>query len=68
MAFLIDTSALIHVLRDKTGLVGPRYDAVVGSAAVHLSRVTVFELLKGARDTAEWSRLKQLLSAQIILG
>ncbi len=67
MAFLIDTSALVHVLRDKTGLVGPKYDALVGTAAVHLSRVTAFELLKGARDAAEWSRLEQMLAAQIVL-
>lgn len=67
MAFLIDTSALIHVLRDKTGLLGPRYDTVVADEAVRLSQVTSFELLKGARDEAEWSRLEQLLSTQIIL-
>ena len=67
MAFLIDTSALIHVLRDKTGLLGPRYDTVVADEAVRLSQVSSFELLKGARDEAEWSRLEQLLSTQIIL-
>lgn len=34
---------------------------------MHLSRVTAFELLKGARDAAEWSRLEQMLSTQAIL-
>lgn len=67
MAFLIDTSALIHVLRDKTGLLGPRYDTVVADEAVRLSQASSFELLKGALDEAEWSRLEQLLSTQIIL-
>ena len=67
MAFLIDTSALIHVLRDKAGHVSRRYDAIVGAEPVKLSRVTSFELLKGARDDAEWSRLDQMLSSQAIL-
>jgi predicted nucleic acid-binding protein len=67
VAFLIDTSALIHVLRDKSGKIGHRYDAIVGAEPVKLSRVTSFELLKGARDDAEWSRLEHMLSSQAVL-
>jgi predicted nucleic acid-binding protein len=66
VAFLIDTSALIHVLRDKTGLVGVKYDSVGKTDPVYLSRVTAFELLKGAHDAAEWTRLEQLLGKQSI--
>lgn len=67
MAFLIDTSALIHVLRDRTGLVGARYDGIIATQPVRLSRVTAFELLKGARDESEWGRLAQLLAGQNIV-
>jgi predicted nucleic acid-binding protein len=67
VAFLIDTSALIHVLRDKTGLVGAAYDTVVGMEHVQLSRVTAYELLKGARSQIEWVGLEQMLAAQNIV-
>ncbi len=67
VAFLIDTSALIHVLRDKTGLVGARYDGIISTQLVRLSQVTAFELLKGARDEREWGRLAQLLEGQNIV-
>jgi predicted nucleic acid-binding protein len=67
VAFLIDTSALIHVLRDKTGLLSAKYDIVVGAEAVYLSRVTAYELLKGARSQIEWSGLEQMLAAQRIV-
>ena len=62
MGFLIDTSVLVLLLRDRTGLLAPRYDALVGTEGVFLSRVTEFELLKGARDQAEWARLVALLA------
>lgn len=67
MAYLIDTSALILLLRDRSGLLGPRYDALVGGSEVFLSRVTAFELLKGARDDAEWKRLAEMLDTERIL-
>jgi predicted nucleic acid-binding protein len=66
VAFLIDTSALIHVLRDKTGRASAKYDTLVGVESVHLSRVTAYELLKGARNQTEWIGLEQMLATQSV--
>ena len=67
MAFLIDTSVLVHLLRDRSGLLAPRYDVLVGTEDVFLSRVTEFELLKGVRDQNEWVRLVALLAGERLI-
>ncbi len=67
MTFLVDTSALIHLLRDNTGRVAERYDQLVDGGPVALSRMTEFELLNGARDEKELSRLRRLLAAETLL-
>ncbi|MBY0226985.1 MAG: PIN domain-containing protein [Hyphomicrobium sp.] len=67
MTFLVDTSALIHLLRDKTGRVAERYDQLVKGAPVALSRMTEFELLNGARDEKELSRLRKLLAGETLI-
>lgn len=67
MTFLVDTSALVHLLRDRTGNVAERYDALVGGRRVSLSRMTEFELLNGARDEKEWAGLSRMLSGEALL-
>jgi predicted nucleic acid-binding protein len=67
VTFLVDTSALIHLLRDKTGRVAERYDKLVDGAPVALSRMTEFELLNGARDEKELSRLRKLLAGETLI-
>jgi len=67
VTFLVDTSALIHLLRDKTGRVAERYDQLVDGATVALSRMTEFELLNGARDEKELSRLRKLLAGETLI-
>ena len=67
MGFLADTTAIVHLLRDRSGLLGPRYDALVAGHDVFLSGVTEFELLKGARDDNEWRRLLALLAGERII-
>ncbi len=61
MTFLVDTSALVHLLRDKSGRLADKYDRLVGEEPVAISRMTEFELLNGARDEKEWERLRRLL-------
>lgn len=67
MTFLVDTSALIHLLRDKTGRLAERYDQLVDGAPIAFSRMTEFELLNGARDEKEFSRLRRLLAGETLL-
>jgi predicted nucleic acid-binding protein len=67
VTFLVDTSALVHLLRDRTGTLAAKYDRVVAGRPAVLCRITEFELLNGARDEKEWSRLDRLLSKETIV-
>ena len=67
MTFLVDTSALVHLLRDRSGLLAAKYDRIVAGQRAVLARITEFELLNGARDEREWSRLKRMLAEQSII-
>lgn len=67
MSFLIDTSALMHLLRDRTGVLGERYDEIIEGAEAFVSRVTVFETLNGAKTPKEWSGLTRMFEDQAIL-
>lgn len=67
MTFLVDTSALVHLLRDRTGRLAGKYDRLVRGQPIALSRMTEFELLNGARDEKEWARLKRLLESETLL-
>jgi predicted nucleic acid-binding protein len=67
VAYLVDTSSLIHLLRDRTGVLGPRYDSLVGNDPVVLSRVTEFKILKGAKDARELDQQRQVLAGQSIV-
>lgn len=64
MSFLIDASAAIHLLRDRTGLLKGHYDSIVGANPVYLGQLTMFEVLKGASDATEWTRLEAMLASQ----
>lgn len=68
MSFLIDTSALVHLLRDRSGEVAVRYDELIGGQDAALSRITVFELLKGAKSKKEWAGLLKLFGEETIIS
>lgn len=61
---LVDTSVWVEVLRDKTGKIVKAFLDRIGSKICVLSRFTQLELLQGAKDEVEWSRLNEYLSAQ----
>lgn len=67
MTFLVDTSALVHLLRDRSGALAGKYDRLVAGQPVVLCRITEFELLNGARDEREWSRLVRMLGEERII-
>jgi predicted nucleic acid-binding protein len=64
---LIDTSVWIEVLRDKTGGMVQALRERIGADIGVLSRFTQLELLQGARDEGEWSRLDEYLATQYYL-
>ena len=64
---LVDTSVWIDVLRDKTGNVVGAFKSRIGNEVVVFSRFVQLELLQGANDEHEWSRLDEYLSAQYYL-
>jgi predicted nucleic acid-binding protein len=64
---LVDTSVWINVLRDKTGDVVRSFRSRVGDEVIVFCRFIQLELLQGAKDEHEWSRLDEYLSAQYYL-
>ena len=61
---LLDTSVVIPAVRTKgASALQKLLDALQGEDFT-LSRVTELELLQGARDEIEWSRLQTFLAAQ----
>ena len=64
---LVDTSVWIEVLKDKTGDVVRAFKSRIGNEVVVFSRFVQLELLQGANDEHEWSRLEEYLSAQYCL-
>jgi len=67
VSYLIDTSVLVHLLRDRSGDFAARYDELVAGAEVALSRITEYELLRGAKSEKEWNGLKKLVREQALL-
>jgi len=64
---LVDTSVWVEVLRDKTGgMVQALRERIEVDIGV-FSRFTQLELLQGARDEGEWSRLDEYLATQYYL-
>jgi hypothetical protein len=64
---LVDTSVWIDVLKDKTGNIVRVFKARIGDELIVFSRFIQLELLQGAKDENEWSRLDEYLSAQYYL-
>jgi predicted nucleic acid-binding protein len=64
---LIDTSVWVDVLRDKTGRKVQALRERIGTDIGVLNRFTQLELLQGARDEGEWSRLDEYLVSQYYL-
>lgn len=68
MSFLIDTSAMVHLLRDRKGDVAREFDEIAQGESVLLSDLTVFELLRGARDAKEWTGLAELIEKESVIS
>jgi predicted nucleic acid-binding protein len=64
---LIDTSVWVEVLRDKTGRIVQSLRERIGTDIDVFSRFTQLELLQGAKDEEEWTRLDEYLSTQYYL-
>ncbi|MGO8955702.1 MAG: PIN domain nuclease [Rhodomicrobium sp.] len=61
---LIDTSVLVLLFRDRTGVVTQALRELLDGRDYHLTRFTQMELLQGARDEKEWLRLSDYLADQ----
>jgi predicted nucleic acid-binding protein len=64
---LVDTSVWIDVLRDKSGNVVRAFKSRIGGDVIVFSRFVQLELLQGAKDEHEWSRLDEYLTTQYYL-
>jgi len=64
---LVDTSVWVEVLRDKTGKRVQALRERIGADIGVFRRFTQLELLQGARDEGEWSRLDEYLATQYYL-
>ena len=64
---LIDTTILVDVLRDASGVSAERLrHAAWGGRKSCFRSFTELEVLMGARDDAEWDRIAALLSGEVI--
>jgi hypothetical protein len=64
---LIDTTVLVDVLRDKSGVNAERLLVVLGTEEIAFTRFTELEMLMGAKDEAEWNGIRQYLTARSLL-
>jgi predicted nucleic acid-binding protein len=64
---LIDTSILVDVWRDKSGLNAALLLAVVGEEDIAVTRAIEMELLAGARDDIEWLALVGFLDRKVMV-
>ena len=64
---LVDTSVWVEVLRDKTGKMVQALRERINADIGVFSRFTQLELLQGAKDEGEWSRLDEYLVTQYYL-
>lgn len=62
--FLIDTSVLVPVLRNRPSSAKATFQAVVQEKPYYLSRLTQTELLVGCKDKREWQLLTAYLDGQ----
>ena len=61
---LIDTSVVIQLLRDRSGVAQKSWRKLVARHEIVLSRFTQLELLQGAKTEAEWAELESYLDGQ----
>ena len=61
---LIDTSVLIALFKDKSGVATHALRAVLDGRDYWLTRFNQMELLQGARDEKEWLKLSDYLAGQ----
>lgn len=64
---LVDTSVWVALLRDRSGALLRSFRRRTAGETCVLCRFTQMELLQGARDEKEWSRLDEYLSSQYYL-
>jgi hypothetical protein len=64
---LVDTSVWIDVLKDKTGEMVRAFRDRIGVEDIVFSGFIQLELLQGAKDELEWSRLDEYLATQYYL-
>jgi len=64
---LVDTSVWVEVLRDRTGNIVRAFRDRIGTQDCVFCRFTQLELLQGAKDELEWSRLDDYLATQFYL-
>ena len=64
---LIDTTILVDVLRDASGVSAERLLTLLGEEEIVFSRFTELEVLMGARDDAEWDRIQRYFQAKSLL-
>lgn len=64
---LIDTTVLVDVLRDKSGVNAERLLVVLGTEEIAFTRFTELEVLMGAKDEAEWNSIRTYLAARSLL-
>ena len=64
---LIETSALVNVLRDRTGVLAQRLLLIAGDEEMVISRFTELEVLMGAGDEADWQRLISYFAKRTLL-
>jgi predicted nucleic acid-binding protein len=62
---LPDTSAWIDHLRNRNS---PLEATLAGGAAVGYSEPVLMEVLMGARDDAEWQRLRRFITGATLIG
>ena len=59
---LSDTSAILQLLRDKTGLKMAQLNARFPVGGLSITRFTVLETMQGAQDERHWRSLEDFLS------
>lgn len=64
---VVDSSVLVEVLKDKTGIILKKYKALIGADIEVFTRLTEMEILRGARDDIEFKKLKGFFSTQFFL-
>jgi predicted nucleic acid-binding protein len=61
---ILDSTVLVDVLRDKTGRARRKLDAVLQGNPYVLTRWTELELMRGAVDEGQWTKLETHLRGE----